>query len=51
MPYLYSGRVRPWHLLLVLLAGLVALAAALSVTPVGHDWLDALSDLLQGLPT
>ena len=51
VPHLYSGRVRPWHLLLVLLAGLVALAAALSVTPVGHDWLDALSDLLQGLPT
>ncbi|GAA1160265.1 putative cytokinetic ring protein SteA [Nocardioides aquiterrae] len=51
VPHLYSGRVRPWHLLLVLLAGLVALAAALSVTPVGHDWLDALADLLQGLPT
>ena len=51
VPHLYSGRVRPWHLLLVLLAGLVALAAALSVTPVGHDWLADLSDLLQGLPT
>lgn len=49
VPYLYSGRVRPWHVLLVLLAGLVALAAALSVTPVGHDWLHSLTDSLQGL--
>jgi uncharacterized membrane-anchored protein len=49
IPYLYSGRVRPWHLLLVMLAGLVALAAALSVTPVGQDWLDSLHDLLRGL--
>ena len=49
VPYLYSGRVRPWHLLLVMLAGLVALAAALAVTPVGHDWLATLSDQLRGL--
>ena len=47
VPYLYSGRVRPWHLLLVMLAGLVALAAAISVTPVGQDWLDSLQGLLQ----
>ena len=53
LPYLYSGRVRPWHVLLVLLAGLIALAAAIAVTPVGQDWLDTLSDhlpdFLQGL--
>lgn len=35
---LYSGRVRPWHLLAVMVLGLVALAAAVAVTPVGHDW-------------
>lgn len=46
VPYLYSGRVRPWHVLLVLLAGLIALAAAISVTPVGQDWLDSLQGLL-----
>ncbi len=40
VPYLYSGRVRPWHLLLVMLAGLVALAAAVAVTPVGQEWAD-----------
>ncbi len=55
LPFLYSGRVRPWHVLLVLLAGLVALAAAISVTPVGQDWLDSLTDALrttwQGLST
>ncbi|MGZ6745760.1 MAG: putative cytokinetic ring protein SteA [Nocardioides sp.] len=38
VPQLYSGRVRPRHLLLVMLAGLVALAAAVGVTPVGQDW-------------
>ena len=51
VPYLYSGRVRPWHVLVVLLAGLVALAAAIAVTPVGQDWLDSLTDALQGLLT
>jgi uncharacterized membrane-anchored protein len=49
VPHLYSGRLRPWHLLLLMLAGLVAIAAALSATPVGQDWLDTTSDLLQGL--
>ena len=45
VPRLYSGRVRPHHLLLLMLAGFVALAAAVSVTPVGQDWLDQLADL------
>ena len=49
VPYLYSGRVRPWHLLLVMLAGLVALAAAVAVTPVGQEWADQLTDTIQGL--
>lgn len=43
LPYLYSGRVRPRHLLLVMLAGLVALAAAVAVTPVGQEWADSLA--------
>ena len=43
VPYLYSGRVRPRHLLLVMLAGLVALAAAVAVTPVGQEWADTLT--------
>ncbi|MCL8026071.1 putative cytokinetic ring protein SteA [Nocardioides bruguierae] len=38
VPRLYSGRVRPWHLLAVMLAGLVALVAAVSTTPVGSGW-------------
>ena len=41
VPHLYSGRVRPWHLLLVMLAGLVALVAAVATTPVGQEWLDS----------
>ena len=46
---LYSGRVRPRHVFLVLLAGLLALAIAVAVTPVGQEWLTALTDYLQGL--
>jgi uncharacterized membrane-anchored protein len=38
VPTLYSGRVRPRHVFLVLLLGLIALAVAISVTPVGQDW-------------
>jgi hypothetical protein len=56
VPQLYSGRVRPRHLLLVMLAGLIALAAAIAVTPVGQEWARAsaaaladLVDHLQGL--
>jgi uncharacterized membrane-anchored protein len=46
---LYSGRVRPRHVLLVLVAGLLALATAVAVTPVGQEWLTDLTDYLQGL--
>jgi uncharacterized membrane-anchored protein len=46
---LYSGRVRPRHVFLVLLAGLLTLAIAVAVTPVGQEWLTALTDYLQGL--
>ncbi len=42
VPALYGGRVRSWQLALVLLAGLLALAAALATTPVGQDWWDSL---------
>ena len=56
VPELYAGRVRPHHVFLVLLAGLVALCAAIGVTPVGQEWVDSavagladLLDYLQGL--
>lgn len=49
VPELYAGRVRIWHLALVLLAGVLAVLAAIAVTPVGQEWYDdlrpALSDL------
>lgn len=38
LPVLYDGAVRPRHLLGVLGAGAVALAAAIGVTPVGQEW-------------
>jgi uncharacterized membrane-anchored protein len=49
VPRLYSGRVRPRHLYLVMLAGLVALAAAIAVTPVGGEWVDSLRAQLDDL--
>jgi uncharacterized membrane-anchored protein len=49
LPTLYAGRVRPRHLAAVLLAGLVAVAAAVSVTPVGQQWGNELLSLLADL--
>ncbi|GAA4718521.1 putative cytokinetic ring protein SteA [Nocardioides conyzicola] len=49
VPHLYSGRVRPWHLFVLMLAGLAALAAAVSVTPVGQEWADSLGSALADL--
>ncbi len=49
VPVLYAGRVRPLHLFWVLLAGLVALAAAVAVTPVGQEWGSELPRLLDDL--
>ena len=42
VPALYAGRVRLWHLALVLLVGLLALAAAVSLTPEGERAVEAL---------
>jgi len=39
VPVLYSGRLRPRHLFLALLVGLLALTAAVATTPVGQEWL------------
>ncbi|HEY9562185.1 MAG TPA: putative cytokinetic ring protein SteA [Nocardioides sp.] len=49
LPELYSGRLRPWHMLLLVLACLIALAAAIAVTPVGQEWFDDLGDLIPDL--
>lgn len=38
VPQLYSGRVRLWQLVLVVLAGLIAVAVAVASTPVGEQW-------------
>ena len=38
VPTLYSGRVRPRHLLLALLVCAIAVGAAIASTPVGHEW-------------
>lgn len=49
LPALYDGAVRPRHLLGVTLAGLVAVAAAVGVTPVGQEWLSDLTPALTSL--
>ncbi len=46
VPHLYSGRVRLWHLLLVLVAGVAALLVAVAGTPVGQEWWDSVSTWL-----
>jgi uncharacterized membrane-anchored protein len=49
VPHLYDGQVRPRHLLAVTIAGLVALVAAVGVTPVGQEWAADLGPALSGL--
>ena len=46
---LYSGRLRPRHLLLALVLGLAALAAAIATTPVGEEWAGELMAWLRAL--
>lgn len=54
VPQLYAGRLRAWQLWLVLLVGLIAVLAAIAVTPVGQEWFDDLwprvRDLFGGSP-
>jgi len=40
---LYEHRIRTWVVLLVLLVGIGAVAAAIATTPVGQDWWDSIS--------
>lgn len=49
VPTLYSGRLRPRHLLLTLLVCVVALAAAIATTPVGQEWVGQLLDTARAL--
>jgi uncharacterized membrane-anchored protein len=46
VPMLYSGQLRARHAYLVLLVGLVAVAAAIATTDVGHQWVLDLRDQL-----
>ena len=43
LPRLYDGAVRPRHLLGAVAAGVLTVAAAISVTPVGQQWVDDVS--------
>jgi uncharacterized membrane-anchored protein len=43
VPRLYDGAVRPRHVVGALAAGVLAVAAAVSVTPVGQQWVDDVS--------
>lgn len=47
LPLLYTGRVRPWHVGGSVLAGLVAVGAAIATTAVGNDWAHQLLELVR----
>ena len=47
VPTLYSGQRRGPNVVPVLVAGLVALLAAIAITPVGQDWAHDVVDYLQ----
>jgi uncharacterized membrane-anchored protein len=47
LPLLYTGRVRPWHVGASVLAGLVAVGAAVATTAVGNDWAQQLLELVR----
>ncbi len=49
VPTLYSGRLRPRHLFLALLVGLLALGAAIATTPAGAEWAEELWTWLRTL--
>jgi len=58
VPALYTGRVRGWHLLVILIVALVALWLAMATTPIGNvwwhdvgDWIQARFDDIEGLFT
>ncbi len=46
LPQVYTGRVRPWQLTIVLVAALAVVAVAVALTPIGNEWWgDALDNL------
>jgi uncharacterized membrane-anchored protein len=49
VPMLYSGQLRARHAYLVLLIGLIVVAAAIATTDVGHQWVVDLGDQLDQL--
>lgn len=48
VPLLYTGRVRTWQVLAVLLAALVVLGLTIAATPIGNEWWHDLDDHLPG---
>jgi uncharacterized membrane-anchored protein len=49
VPHLYAGRVRIWHMLAVLVAGVAALCVAIAATPVGQEWWTSVQPSLRDL--
>ena len=47
VPLLYSGRVRLWQVLVVLVAALAVLGLAVAATPIGNDWWRDLDEQLR----
>jgi uncharacterized membrane-anchored protein len=51
VPLLYTGQLRARHAYVVLLIGLLAVAAAIATTQVGHQWALDLRDQVHQLLT
>jgi uncharacterized membrane-anchored protein len=49
VPLLYTGRVRRWHLGVVLMAALAVVAYATAATPIGNEWWNDLQTHLPGV--
>jgi uncharacterized membrane-anchored protein len=48
VPLLHTGRVRAWHLLVLLLVAIAVLGLTIAATPIGNDWWHQLVDHLPG---
>jgi hypothetical protein len=49
VPLLYTGRVRIWQVLVLLLVALAVLGFTVAATPVGNDWWHDVGDWLRDL--
>ena len=47
----YNHRISAWPIVLLVLAGVIAVAVAIAATPVGQSWFDSIPDLVSDATT